>query len=325
MSTARLAARASRSFLEYTPSWAGNIIYLLLFGATFVFTVAMLYKSRYHWYNVTFVCGWGLEFIGFLGRVLLINDPSNLHYFIMQYISLTIAPAFLMGGFYFALAQLVVLYGRQYSRLRPMWYSYIFIAADIFSLLVQCSGGAISSVASQRGDSSATGTHVMVVGLAIQVVSMTVFLYFYLHFLYRTYFGHPSEDALSRPSVAHFARLLCNRASTRHHRATVLEPHYNEQFADLRARPLAPWWPLALLVAVAFVYVRCVYRVVELSEGFTGWLMTREWPLMVLDAMMMAVVALVATPFHPVFVFGRDNRLKVQHIKKRDDEKRLQL
>ena len=84
----------------------------------------MCIKSKYWWYNVTFVCGYGLEFVGFLGRVLSFNDTSNMSHYIMQSVALTIAPAFIMAGVYFLFGQLVVIHGRQYSVLKPMWYSY---------------------------------------------------------------------------------------------------------------------------------------------------------------------------------------------------------
>ncbi len=308
---------------KYDPSWAANIIYILLFGAAFVYTLGMLWKSRYHWYNVTFICGWGLEFIGFLGRCLAHNDTSNLSYYVMQYVCLTIAPAFLMGGIYFIFAQMVILHGRQFSVLKPMWYSYFFIASDVLSILVQCAGGGTSSLASSAHKDPGPGNHVMLAGLAIQVASMTVFICFYTEFLQRTYFRHYFEakdiDPLNKRSFKNFFKLLFNAKSTRAYRDEVLDKFYNPKFADIRQRKLMAWYPLAIAVAVVLVYIRCIYRVVELSEGFNGWLMRREWPLMVLDSMMMGLVAIVLTPFHPVIVFGAQNRLKVAHIKSKSD------
>lgn len=308
---------------KYNPSWAANIIYVLLFGAAFFYTVGMLWKSRYHWYNVCFICGWGLEFIGFLGRCLAHNDTSSLSYYVMQYVCLTIAPAFLMGGIYFIFAQMVILHGRQFSVLKPMWYSYFFIASDVLSIVVQCAGGATSSLASSAHKDPGPGNHVMLAGLAIQVASMSVFICFYTEFLQRTYFRHYFDaediDSLNRRSLKNFLKLLFNAKSTRVYRYEVLDKFYNQKFADIRQRKLMSWYPLAISVAVILVYIRCIYRVVELSEGFNGWLMRREWPLMVLDSMMMALAAIVLTPFHPVFTFGEQNRLKVANIKSRSD------
>lgn len=308
---------------KYNLDWAPNIIYILIFGLTFFFTIGMLYKSRYHWYNVTFFCGFGLEFFGFLGRCLSVNAPDNLQFYLMQYICLTIAPAFLMGGIYFIFAQLVVIHGRQYSVLKPMWYSYFFIASDILSLLIQSAGGGSASQASNQHKDTKPGTYTMLAGIAFQVVSMTIFLYFWIEFLLRIYFKHQVEAAdkhvLNKKTFANFFKLLFNRPSVREYRSVELEKFYNPKFADIRARKLFLWYPLAITASVIFIYIRCIYRVVELGQGFSGWLITREWPIMVLDASMIALVAIICIPFHPVFVLGSENRVKVAHIKKRVD------
>ncbi|KAF6057495.1 RTA1 like family protein [Candida parapsilosis] len=119
----------------------GNIIFLVVFAISFLWYIVILAKSRYWWFNVAFFCGAALEFLGFLGRVLSFNDMTYFPYYLLQLIVLTIAPAFIMGGIYFLLGQLVIIHGRQFSVLKPLWYAYIFIACDITSLVIQAIGG----------------------------------------------------------------------------------------------------------------------------------------------------------------------------------------
>lgn len=313
----------------YELNHAANIIYLVVYAIIFAYTILMCIKSRYWWFNVTFVCGYGLEFIGFLGRVLSFNDTSNRSLYIMQSVCLTIAPAFIMAGVYFLFGQLVVIHGRQYSILKPMWYSYFFITADVVSLLIQAAGGAAASVASTNHEDTSTGTNIMIAGIAAQVAAMTAFLVFWFEFINRLYFKNSRSDLISdcpygRRSVSNYFKLLLNVKSVRGHRHTHLEKYYNQQFAGIRQIPLFDYMVLAMTIAVIVVYIRCVYRVAELSEGWSGYLFTHEPYLMILDAAMIAIAGLVFIPFHPVWVFGKKNIVKLATIKKNLDEKKYE-
>ncbi|KAG7661340.1 uncharacterized protein J8A68_005131 [[Candida] subhashii] len=306
----------------------GNIIYLTVYFIIFIYTAFMVIKSRYWWYNITFFCGYGLEFIGFLGRVLSFSDDTNMKFFMMQIICLTIAPAFIMAGIYFLFAQMVVIHGRQYSVLKPMWYSYFFIATDVLSLLIQAGGGASASIASQNQRDTRPGTNTMIAGIVVQVFAMSVFLLFWFEFLNRIYFKHgkdkteteKTESPLAQRSIGNFFRLVLNFKSVREYRAGHLEQYYNPKFAAIRQKRLFPWMPLAMTIAVVVIYIRCVYRVVELAQGFSGYLINHEVFLMVLDAFMIAIAGLIFIPFHPVWVFGKQNIVKLATIKRNQDE-----
>lgn len=309
----------------YELNRAANIIYLVVYAIIFGYTLLMCIKSKYWWYNVTFVCGYGLEFVGFLGRVLSFNDTSNMSHYIMQSVALTIAPAFIMAGVYFLFGQLVVIHGRQYSVLKPMWYSYFFITADVVSLLIQAAGGGIASVASSNHKDSSVGTNIMIAGIAAQVVAMTIFLVFWFEFLNRLYFKNSRSDLIvdcpyGRRSISNYFKLLLNVKSVRGHRHTHLEKYYNEKFASIRQIPLFDYMVLSMTIAVIVVYIRCVYRVAELAEGWGGYLFTHEPYLMILDAAMIAIAGLIFIPFHPVWVFGKNNIVKLATIKKNLDE-----
>ncbi|OBA23851.1 putative transporter or flippase transmembrane protein [Metschnikowia bicuspidata var. bicuspidata NRRL YB-4993] len=299
----------------------GNIFFLVLFALIWLFQLGMLVKSRYHWFNITFICGYTLEFLGFLGRVLAFMDDSDINYFLLQLLSLTFAPAFIMAGIYFLFAQNVAIYGRQYSILRPMWYSYFFIGCDVGSLVIQGIGGGMASAANRRQEDPSNGIWVMFGGILFQVVAMTIFIVFWLEFISRIYFHDRksvvSDSPLKRRTPVSYFKFLFNTSSARAYRQEHLEPFYNTKYTHIRARLLAPYFPLAVTAAVIFIYIRCVYRVVELEEGFSGYLITHEAFLMALDASMMAVAGLIFIPFHPVFVFGTKNILTVKDVKKR--------
>lgn len=297
----------------------GNIWYLTIFLIIMVYLMLMLIKSRYWWFNITMICGYSLEWMGFLGRVLSFRDTSTMDYYLLQYVALTIAPAFIMAAIYFLFAQIVVIHGREYLVLKPMWYLYFFVACDVLLLMVQAGGGGAASAATNNGTDPDPGINTMIAGIAFQVFLMSVFLVFWFEFLHRIWFRHGTGE-YSRRSLANIWRFLINAKSIRPYREEVLETRYNAKFTLIRHRKLFNYLPLAVTVAVLVVYIRLIYRVVELAQGFTGYLITHEVYLFVLDAMMISICGLIFLPFHPVWSLGTKIIVRLATIKKNEDE-----
>ncbi|KAG5421610.1 RTA3 [Candida metapsilosis] len=312
----------------------GNIIFLVLFSISFLWYILILVKSRYWWFNIAFFCGAALEFLGFLGRVLSFNDMTYFPYYLLQLIVLTIAPAFIMGGIYFLLGQLVIIHGRQYSALKPLWYAYIFIACDITSLVIQAIGGGIAAVRAETYENADPGTYTMVAGIAFQVLSMSIYIIFWAIFLWKIYFPKSEKypqtglekevvdpRQVLKPSLKNFFKLILNSKKTAEYKRHVLESYYNPKYADIRSRKLYDYFPLAVSLAIIAVFVRCIYRVVELAQGFTGYLITHEVYIMCLDALMLFFALYIFIPFHPHIVFGSTNIIRLGDIKDNNDEK----
>lgn len=306
-----------RDLYGFELSRPGNVIFLVVFFCVAVFNIFMAFRSKQVWYSVCFICGFGLEAIGYVGRVLGFINSSSMGYYIIQSFCLTIAPAFLMAGIYFLFAQTVAIHGRQYSLLRPMWYSYFFIGTDVLSILVQGGGGGL---AAQGGDLLNLGNTLMLVGILIQIIAMTIFLGLWFIFLGRIFFHDrvavPGNSAYKHRGFMNYIKLVFNVSSADAYKREQLDRFYNPQYQSIRARSRFSNFPLAVSLAVVLVYIRCVYRVVELKEGYRGYLMTHEVYLFVLDSALIAVTGLIFIPFHPAYVFGRDNVLTSKDIKK---------
>ncbi|CAN3373472.1 hypothetical protein DIURU_003027 [Diutina rugosa] len=294
----------------------GNVLFTVLFALLFVYHTAMMIWSKHVYFGVCMFCGVGLEFAGYLARSLAANDLLNEDDFLCQIICLTIAPAFIMGGIYYLLAQMLIVYGRKYALLKPMWFSYIFIFCDVASLVIQAAGGGIAATALADFKSTDAGTHVMVAGIAWQVFSMSVFLILLLDWMYRIFFRSSPEIKFS---FGNFFHLLFNTKKGRAIKQAQ-EPYFNPKYHEVRSRKVFGWSPLIILVSVLFIYVRCIYRVIELAEGWSGFLITHEAYILTLDASMVFLGCLVYFPFHPVVLFGRRDDLTLSTIKKRYDE-----
>lgn len=291
-----------------------NYFFMIFFVLVTLYNVVMLRWLRYWWYNVAFICGYLLQFLGYLGRVLSLSDYTNFDDYLLQFVCLTLLPVFLMGGIYFFITQLVVVHGQHYSLIKPMYYLYLFVLCDVVLLVVQASGGGIALSSFEGLSSSKTGTWVMFAGVLFQVVAMLAFLVLWLAFFYRMCFL-PRPEPRWRPGIVTFLKLILCTPSALQYRRT-LEPFYTPRFKSVRARPLVPWFPLAITVYVIMVFVRCVYRVVELEAGFDGYLMEHELLMMALDTSMITGSALILLFFHPLWVFGTDAGLGLKDVNK---------
>lgn len=299
-------------------SAGGNYFYTVLFALLMLFNIGMMYKLRFWWYNVTFVIGFLLQFLGYLARVLSLHRLWDIDLYLMQFVCLTISPVFLMAGLYFFLGQLIVMHGRHYSRVKPMTYAYIFVVCDVVSLIIQAAGGGIASSAVQQHELSTSGRWIMFGGVLFQVVAMTVFLVLLFFFLWKLWFQDLGKEApakIGKPSILSYLKMLLCTPSSVEYRRTVLERFYDTRFSELRNRKLMPFFPLIVVFAVIVIYIRCIYRVVELQQGFTGFLMTHDPFIMTLDAMLITLCGLVFIPFHPVFVFGSSADLGAKSLR----------
>ncbi|KAH3688419.1 hypothetical protein WICPIJ_000558 [Wickerhamomyces pijperi] len=277
------------------PSYGGNMAVAIVMGLFLAIHSGLGIWYRTWWFGISYFCGCGLELAGYIGRILSAHDVDNVDYFLDQIVTLTIAPCFIMAGIYFLLGQLIIVYGPQYALLKPMHYSYIFISCDVISLAIQAAGGAIAAVNVVDYESPDSGTHIMVAGLAFQVFSMSVFIFFFAHFLYKIQYFHPDKYEQFENGEA-----------------------FDPEHKSFRQARFFKHFIFVICLGVIFVFVRCIYRVVELAEGWSGYLITHEAYFMILDALMMALTCLCFSVFHPGFFFGK-NGVQLVKSKKRTE------
>lgn len=219
------------------------------------------------------------ELLGWTGRTWSSQCPYNETAFLLQITTLIIAPTFFSAAAYLILSTLIRLSSTsppspssRLSILSPTAYLVFFCAADAIALATQAVGGALASLAQQRGTSTATGTNIMVGGVVFQMAAMTVFVGLLADFLRRVW-------RLGRSS-GHGGGMM-----TRGNKLPLPQG--------------AKWILLALLTSVAAIYVRSVYRTVELLQGWRGYLIVREGYFVALDAAMMVVAVGVYNMLDP--------------------------
>ncbi|RAH48048.1 RTA1 domain-containing protein [Aspergillus brunneoviolaceus CBS 621.78] len=266
----------------YQPSLAAGIVFCVLFGVSMLaHLVQMVWKRT--WWCTVFVLGCAVELIGWAGRTWSAECPYNSTAFLMQISTLIIgkshnlperlihqtlalihhlvsAPTFFTAGIYVLLGRFIALMGPETSMLSPKLYLWIFVTCDIVSLVVQAIGGGLASIAYNSADGNTEpGTHTMVAGIVFQLASITVFVLLAADFVRRT------------------LRLRLLQTMT----GSVV--------------PLLG----AMILSVVVIYVRSIYRTIELSQGWSGYLITHEVYFIVLDGVMMVLAVAVFNVFHP--------------------------
>ncbi|ODQ80933.1 hypothetical protein BABINDRAFT_46518 [Babjeviella inositovora NRRL Y-12698] len=234
----------------------------MLIIMAFVLVIQTFYavKYRQYWYGSCFCIGIGLEFAGFIARVVSHYQPyTNRNAYLCQIICLTIAPCFIMAALYCILAKLVI-----FSVLEHIHYTQIFIASDLVTVILLAVGVGLTYSAISEGNSTHLGTSLLVAGLGIQAVSLSIFIILWLIFFWRV-----------------------------HKASKFAEPGYNPRFQHLSSTSAMKKFPAYAFVGIICMYVRAIFKVVEYSEGWTGYLRVHEPYFLGLDGAMVVITGLV--------------------------------
>jgi len=218
------------------------------------------------WWCSVFAVGCLVEIIGWAGRTWSAKCPYNNNAFLMQISTLIIAPTFFTAGVYVLLGPLIIIFGRSSSILSPKLYLWIFCTCDVLSLVIQAIGGGMASTASSNGTDTKPGTDTMVAGILFQLGSITIFAFFAVDFLHRT----------MRQKVLHTMT------------GTVV--------------PLLA----AMVFSITCIYIRSIYRTIELLQGWKGYLITNERFFIALDGTMMVLAVAIFNFIHPGYFLPKN-------------------
>ena len=120
------------------------------------------------------------------------------------------------------------------------------------SLTLQGAGGGISSVKSQAHESPNLGSNISIAGLVFQVVTLTLFILLSAEFFWRYW----QARQRSGPIPEH-------------------QPLLNDKSFQL--------FLFALVLATVCIFIRCIYRVVELAGGWDGALIHDQTKFIILE------------------------------------------
>ncbi|KAK1920776.1 RTA1 like protein-domain-containing protein [Papiliotrema laurentii] len=303
MSLESLVSRVNHLELQspygYTPSLAPSMAYLVVFSVLTLVHVILGIRYKYWVVFVTLVPGGILEIVGWAGRLWSHYKVLNSNPFIMQICTLILGPAFFSAWAYTLLGYCITFLGPAFSLLKPKFYLLVFVIADIVSLVLQAIGGGGAAVKAQNGEDTGKSTKIMLAGILFQLGTMTIFVALAIDFIVRVIIRRPWSIRLRRHQLS--AAPVDDGATA----DPTLGADSNTPFdtsAHLRRVEF-------LLAGVAFaslmIYVRGVYRSIELAQGWTGHLITHEPFFTWLDGLPMVLCLAAFAVAHPGFLLPR--------------------
>ncbi|UKZ65390.1 uncharacterized protein TrAtP1_006583 [Trichoderma atroviride] len=137
------------SILAYRPWLAANIFFAAYFGAVALVHVYLGWRWKSWGFMVGMLLGCASEIIGYIGRIMLWNNPFSFPGFMIDIVCLTTAPVFFTGSIYVTLSKTINFFGPELSR---------------------AAGGALSTILTGN-----IGVNVSMAGLVLQVIVLVIF------------------------------------------------------------------------------------------------------------------------------------------------------
>ncbi|PWN53661.1 hypothetical protein IE53DRAFT_125310 [Violaceomyces palustris] len=273
------------SFLYYRPSDAGSIAFFVIYLIT---AIGLFYQSisRRDWWSLCLPIGATCQAFGFVTRLPLARHPSSMTIYIIQYFLVVLSPACYLAFNYIAFGRLSFRLAKddrfvdQDVKMRggltlvpSNRMGAFFITSDITTFLIQAAGGSMQT--SQKLHD--VGGNIFLAGIILQFISYVIFLM--LVFLCYVRVGG------LRPS----SRMAISNRATK---------AGDDTGAIKTAKDLKTYFAVLAFSSV-WIIVRSIYRIIELAQGYRGYLFIHEIFFFTLDSLPLILAILIYVPFWP--------------------------
>lgn len=235
-------------------------------------TICYAVSGLVHWrhyaimrqkYMLTLTVGMTLMSVGLMVRIIYSFSSTSLGLYIFTTLLVLLSPCAFLATDYVLLARISHALGPEIADKCLLVSSSrivkIFIWSDVVTFLLQMSGGGMGAIA---GNIAKLGQKISVVGLVLQLISFAFFTVVILVFGWRVLTMFPS--------------LWFPRKRSSFHLMQLWETHAIEDWRILF---------FAMCCTCVGILIRSVFRIVELSQGYTGYLATHEGFFYLLDAL----------------------------------------
>jgi len=228
------------NLFHYMPSMGATVVSLVFYTLSF-FALSVWTIWKRSWYMIPLLVGCLMEVIGYATRIPLVITPAGQrNLYICMSTCVIIAPVFYAATEYVVFGRLVHAVGDQYSLMKPKVIAWIFIICDIISFFIQAAGAGLLSSAGTSSDSAKLGENILLAGLAVNLGSFAIFCLQIFYFDYRTRKSPPvfPDGGLCKKIWRQFLYVV--------------------------------------YLSSSLVLIRQIYRVIEFSQGFTGYIAVHE-------------------------------------------------
>ena len=286
----------SGTLYGYLPNLPVNAFFAALFGLLLLAQLLIGTYTRTWTYMLAVGLGVFGEMTGYIGRLVMRNNPWANPGFETQICCLVLAPSFLAAGIYLTLKHVILYCGPEYSRLKAKWYPWIFIGSDLGSIIVQAIGGGVAASANHGSVYNKAlldaGDALIIAGIALQSVTMFVCgsLIFDFFLRRRKAISMAASGEKGNTNTITATPGESTNTSPSEHRNTAAAPHFH----------IFSW---ALGFATLTILIRCIYRLPEMAGGWGNPRMRNETQFLILDGMMIALASIALTVAHPGLLF----------------------
>ncbi|KAL7913766.1 RTA1 like domain-containing protein [Trichoderma velutinum] len=255
---------ATWSFYRYVPSVAAAAVFCLLFLVVTGLHLFQMFKTK-TWFLTALVFGCLFEFIGYAARAgSASQEPGcwRLMPYIIQNMYILLGPPLFAASIYMILGRIILLTdGEIHSIIKQRWLTKTFVIGDLLCFLFQSGGGGLMAGSRDNQSMANIGNGIIIAGLVLQLLWFVFFVIVAATF--------------------HWRMILAPTACS-------LKPEIRWQN-----------YLHTLYFVSALIMIRSLYRVVEYAQGNSGYLMTSEAFLYVLDSLPMLIVVVWLLWKHP--------------------------
>ncbi|KAM0562942.1 hypothetical protein ACHAPJ_001783 [Fusarium lateritium] len=292
---------SDRCPVEYTIYQAylsepASAFFAIAFVLCFLVQIFQGFRARTWSYMIWLGIGTVFEAVGHVGRFGLGRNPWQQNVFIVQYLTLLLAPTLVAAAISVTFKHLVIWYGAKWSLLKPKLYPLVFVGTDFISIFVQIIGGGLTAMQSMGKGSETTrklGEALVIGGVAFQVANMLVCAALMLTYVRRRKKGLQLRDPLMASAPDPYATGMPRRGKV---------PVAREE-ATLKEAGRVHKFVYALGIAYTCIIIRCAYRIAETVPPISKDVMKNEPLFLVFDAAMMLVSIGLVTILHPCIFF----------------------
>lgn len=279
---------------HYIPTEGVAITFIVLFGLS---TVIHVFQATYYrmWWLFPTVCLCGiLEILGWSARLWSSFNPINSSPFEMQITATILGPTPFLAANFVIFGIIIQRLGTQYSRLSPRWYTILFCTCDVISLVVQAVGGGKAAVASGTGRNPTPGGNIMLGGICFQLLTITIYAVCAIEF----YIRHSKKWPIHQAAVTQRG-----------------DKEQDPQQGELMSGKIT-LMSVALLFSTTCLFIRAIYRTIELSNGWNGRIISTQVLFNVLDGAMIVLTVYTMNIAHPGLLLGHGSGLVKEVINK---------
>ncbi|TFK69089.1 RTA1-domain-containing protein [Pluteus cervinus] len=251
----------------YTPTEAICIMFLVLFSLSTVIHAGQATYYRMWWLFPSVILGGIGEMLGWTGRLWNSHNVNLQTPFTIEISTTIVSPTFILAANFVIFGRIIDYLGTGYSRLPARLYSRILVTCDVISLFVQAAGGGIASAATTL-DGANRGARIMLAGIVFQFIIITLYVALATEFLVRYIYDNPftgRTDSSPRGGMTLRARIMLG----------------------------------ALGFNTLCLFIRAIYRIIELSDGWTGRVIHTQVYFNVLDGGMVVLAIYTFNCIHP--------------------------